>query len=103
MKLALTTIRNADIQNLLSNLSGELVSTYDTFQRQSIGAVPENRASPSFHLFYLQRTRVRVKIVDRILVRGSAIKKSSSHSLGTSLHPRPPRHSRSSDVRNRER
>ena len=62
MKLALTTIRNADIQtNLLSNASGELVSTYETFQRQSIGAVPENRASPFFFfsfLFYLQRTRV---------------------------------------------
>lgn len=32
--------------NLLSNSSGELVSTYETFQRQSIGVVPENRASP---------------------------------------------------------
>lgn len=62
MKLALTTIRNADIQNLLSNSSEELVSTYETFQRQSIGAVPENRASPffSFFLFSIYSgTRVR--------------------------------------------
>lgn len=46
---------NADVcTNLLSNSSGELVSTYDTFQRQSIqGAIPENRASPFFSFSYL--------------------------------------------------
>ena len=44
-----------------------------------------------------------LELQDRILARGSAIKKSSSHSLGTFLHPRPPRHSRLSDVRNKER
>lgn len=72
---------DADVcTNLLSNSSGELVSTYDTFQRQSIrGAIPENRASPAFFSFvsffflfcflYLHRTRVNLKIADRILAR----------------------------------
>lgn len=65
MKLALTTIRNADIQtNLLSNASGELVSTYETFQRQSIGVVPENRASPFFLFFsFLSTAYESVRIV----------------------------------------
>lgn len=105
------------VQNLRSNSSGELVSTYDTFQRQSIrSAIPENRASPvsflsysfffsfAFSIYTAREFILKLQIASWLARIGSAItRNSSSHSLGTFLHPRPPRHSRSSDVRNRER
>lgn len=101
MKLALTTIRNADIQKL----TVQFVWRAGFYLRDVSKTIDRRRSWKSRQPFFFLSTAVRefVKIVDRILARGSAIKKSSSHSLGTFLHPRPPRHSRLSDVRNRER
>lgn len=61
----------------------------------------------SFFFFSIYTARefvLKLQIASWLARIGSAItRNSSSHSLGTFLHPRPPRHSRSSDVRNRER
>lgn len=77
---------------------------------KTIDSMRHSKIAPALCLFfffflYLQRTRVSFKIAERILARGSVVRSrnSNSHSLGTFLHPRPPRHSRLSDVRNRER
>jgi len=80
------------------------------FQRQSIRcAIPKSRQPCffffSFFSFFFLSTAyefcLKLQIASWLAVVQS--RNSSSHSLGTSLHPRPPRHSRLSDVRNRER
>lgn len=74
------------------------------FKDNRFDAPFQNRVSPVSFSFYLQRMTqfgLKLQIASWFAVVRS--RNSSSYSLGTVLHPRPPRHSRLSDVRNKER
>lgn len=74
------------------------------FKDNRFDAPFQNRVGPVSFSFYLQRMTqfgLKLQIASWFAVVRS--RNSSSYSLGTVLHPRPPRHSRLSDVRNKER
>lgn len=75
------------------------------FKDNRFDAPFQNRASPVCFSFFSLSTayEFRLKLQSASWLAVVRSRNSNSHSLGTFLHPRPPRHSRLSDVRNRER
>lgn len=74
---------------------------------KTIDSMRHSKIAPALFVFlsflYLQYTSFRLKLQSASWLAVVRSRNSNSHSLGTFLHPRPPRHSRLSDVRNRER